>query len=102
MDASRLLIVGVSTRALAESAAASGARVVTVDAFGDLDQKQRVENVAVHRDLGRRYTAGIAVAAASRMEAGSAAYVGNLENHPAAVRRLARQRSQSGRAEGNL
>jgi uncharacterized protein len=84
-----VLIVGVSTRALAESASRAGYACVSVDAFGDLDQKARVQNVALSRDLGRPYSAAAAVAIGRRFPAASAAYVGNLENHPSAVRRLA-------------
>jgi predicted ATP-grasp superfamily ATP-dependent carboligase len=96
MGQPRVLIVGVSTRALAESAARSGMLAVSVDAFGDLDQKQRAQNLGLERDLGRRYSAALAAAVAARLEAGLAAYVGNLENHPAAVRRLARGRKLLG------
>ncbi|MBF0530394.1 MAG: carboxylate--amine ligase, partial [Deltaproteobacteria bacterium] len=39
----RILITGVSTRAMAESAVRGGIRVVTVDHFGDRDQKEMVE-----------------------------------------------------------
>ncbi len=82
------MIVGVSTRAFAESAVRAGYRCRTVDAFGDLDQKAMVENVALMRDIGREYHAAAAVALARGLP-GAAAYVANLENHPAAVRRLA-------------
>lgn len=85
-----VLIVGVSTRALAESASRAGYACLSVDAFGDLDQKSRVQNVGLSRDLGRPYSAAAAVAIGRRSPAASVAYVGNLENHPAAVQRLAR------------
>lgn len=83
-----VLIVGISTRALAESATLAGYACRSVDAFGDLDQKLRVPNLALGRDLGRRYSAASAVAVARDLPAGAACYVANLENHPAAVRRL--------------
>lgn len=84
-----IVIVGVSTRAFAESAWRAGFECETVDAFGDLDQKSRVHGISFHRDLRRRYSASAAAAAARRFSARAAAYVGNFENHPAAVRRLA-------------
>lgn len=102
MGRERVLIVGCSTRALAESALASGWDCSSVDAFGDLDQKARVTNVGVVRDLGRPYAAATAVAAARRIEARSVAYVGNLENHPAAVARLARERELLGNSPASL
>jgi len=97
-----VLIVGVSTRALAESASRAGYSCVSVDAFGDLDQKSRAENVGLSRDLGRRYSAAAAVAIGRRSAAASAAYVANLENHPAAVRRLALGRHLLGNTPATL
>lgn len=90
--ASRVVIVGVSTRALAESAVRAGRTCLAVDAFGDRDQKAASTVLGLPRDLGRSYSAGGAVAAATRFVAGDAAYVANLENHPRAVRRLMRDR----------
>ena len=98
----RVLIVGVSTRAFAESAVRAGRRCVTVDAFGDLDQKARVENVALVRDRGRAYSAAAAVALGRTLDAPAAAYVANLENHPAAVRRLAAGRRLLGNPPATL
>jgi predicted ATP-grasp superfamily ATP-dependent carboligase len=97
-----VLIVGVSTRALAESASRAGYACVSVDAFGDLDQKSRVQNVGFSRDLGRPYRAAAAVAVGRRLPAACAAYVGNLENHPAAVRRLALGRRLLGNTPATL
>ena len=97
-----VLIVGVSTRALAESASRAGYPCVSVDAFGDLDQKSRVQNVGFSRDLGRPYSAAAAVAIGRRFPAASAAYVGNLENHPSAVGRLARGRRLLGNTPATL
>lgn len=71
---------------------------MTVDVFGDLDQKAHVHNISFHRDLRRRYSAAAAAAAARRLSAGAAAYVANFENHPEAVRRLAERRVLLGNA----
>jgi predicted ATP-grasp superfamily ATP-dependent carboligase len=98
----RVLIVGVSTRAFAESARRAGRDCVTVDAFGDLDQKASVDNVALLRDRGRPYSAAAAVALGRGLGAGSAAYVANLENHPSAVRRLGAGRKLLGNAPATL
>ena len=97
-----VLIVGVSTRALAESAHRAGYSCMSVDAFGDFDQKSRVQNLGLWRDFGRRYSAAAAVAIGRRFAAESAAYVGNLENHPAAVRRLAKGRHLLGNTPATL
>src|SRR5207245_11417241 len=48
----RVLIVGVSTRGLAESAARAGYRVVAVDSFGDLDLRACADAVSVARTGG--------------------------------------------------
>ncbi|MGH7575071.1 MAG: hypothetical protein ACREM1_08090, partial [Longimicrobiales bacterium] len=96
------MVAGVSTRALAESAWRAGFECETVDAFGDLDQKLRVRNVSFHQDLRRRYSASAAAAVARRFSARAAAYVGNFENHPRAVRRLARGRLLLGNPPGVL
>ena len=97
-----VVLVGVSTRALAESAVRAGYSCVSVDAFGDLDQKHRLPNLGIRRDLGERYTAARAVQVARRLTAGPAAYVGNLENHPRAVQRLAAGRRLLGNAPATL
>jgi predicted ATP-grasp superfamily ATP-dependent carboligase len=102
MGAPRVLIVGTSTRAFAESASRAGHACVSVDAFGDLDQKARVENVGLGRDLGRAYSAAAAVAVSRRCDAERVAYVGNLENHPSAVRRLAAGRVLLGNPPATL
>lgn len=93
-----MVIAGVSTRAFAESAWRAGFICLTVDVFGDFDQKAQVPNVSFHRDLGRRYSAAAAAGAARRLSAGAAAYVANFENHPEAVRRLAGGRVLLGNA----
>ena len=64
MGRDRVLIVGVSTRALAESATGAGYECLSVDAFGDMDQKQRVRNVGLLRDRGCAYSVTTAVAVA--------------------------------------
>ena len=87
-----VLVVGVSTRAVAESAARAGWRVTSYDAFGDLDQPPQARIVALERDLGLAYDAGALARAARGERCDAVAYVSNLENHPDAVARLARGR----------
>lgn len=85
----RVLVVGVSTRALADAAAHAGWTPVSVDAFGDLDNAARPHALSLHRDVGVSYGAAAVVRAACDMRAPAVAYTSNLENHPAAVARLA-------------
>ncbi|MEP6574489.1 MAG: ATP-grasp domain-containing protein [Gemmatimonadota bacterium] len=83
-----VLLVGVSTRALAQSAARAGCEVTAVDAFGDLDQ-QSVARVVAVRETGKPYSAHRAVRLAETMSADAVAYVSNLENNLPLVARLA-------------
>jgi predicted ATP-grasp superfamily ATP-dependent carboligase len=102
MGRERLVIAGVSTRALAEAASAAGWECSSVDGFGDLDQKALVDNIGLGRDLGLPYSPTAVVRAARRLHAPCAAYTGNLENHPASVARLARGRELLGNPPATL
>jgi predicted ATP-grasp superfamily ATP-dependent carboligase len=94
--------VGVSTRALAESAAAGGAAPVAVDFFGDRDQAPGVESYALQRDLGLPCTAEGLLSAAGLLSAEAVMYTANLENHPEVVRSLAMQREVLGNTPETL
>lgn len=84
----RVLIAGVSTRALAESAARAGYGVLAVDGFGDLDLR-RVAEVRLARDARGRFSAAAAARAAQGARAEGVVYGASFENHPCAVRTLA-------------
>ncbi len=84
-----VLIAGVSTRALAVSAARAGYRVTAVDAFGDADLREVAEVLPVG-SVG--YTPSAAATAARAVAADSVAYTSNFENYPEAVSELARGR----------
>ncbi len=96
----RVVIVGISTRAPAESAVRSGYEVRAVDAFGDLDLATLLGGpdgdgprlLVPRRDGGRRYSAAAAVRMAAGLGADAVCYTSNLENHPAAVGRLGETR----------
>lgn len=88
--APRVLIAGVATRGLAESAARAGYEVVAVDGFGDLDLHARAHAVLMARDARGRFSTQLVVQAARRIPCDAVAYVAPLENHPGAVRALAR------------
>ena len=87
-----VLIAGVSTRALAASAARAGYRVTAVDAFGDADLRAVAEVLPVRRDGPGAYAPAAAAAAARAVAADAVAYTSNFENHPEAVSTLARGR----------
>jgi predicted ATP-grasp superfamily ATP-dependent carboligase len=87
-----VLLAGVSTRALAQSAARAGYRVFAVDAFADADLRAVAELVPLNRAGLRRYGADLAARAALAVPAPLVAYTSNFENHPAAVAALAHGR----------
>jgi predicted ATP-grasp superfamily ATP-dependent carboligase len=97
----RTLIAGLTTRAVAESAVRGGFDVVTVDYFGDLDQKRLCPNVSL-RERGLPYSAEGLLGLAVEIPADALVYVGGLENHPGAVARLARGRRLLGNAPETL
>jgi predicted ATP-grasp superfamily ATP-dependent carboligase len=90
-DQEHVLLAGVSTRALAESAARAGYRVTAVDPFGDADLRAVAEVVPV-----RPYRAEAAAEVARLVPARWVAYTSNFENHPGAVAELARGRQLLG------
>src|SRR3989475_4835285 len=87
----RVLLAGVSTRDIAESAVRAGYEVVAVDGFGDLDLVACATEVHVVR-VGGRFSARAAAAAVRDVPSESAVYQASFENHPGAVRALAANR----------
>jgi len=98
----RVLLAGVSTRAMAESAALAGYAVWSLDAFGDLDQHPSVRAVSLPRDVGAPFTVDAVVRAADGIESDVVAYLSPFENHPATVERLARGRTLWGNSASVL
>jgi predicted ATP-grasp superfamily ATP-dependent carboligase len=86
-----VLVAGITSRALAVSAARAGYRVTAVDAFGDLDLCAVAEVIPIRHQPGARF-ASLAAEAAEKVPAGMVAYTSNLENHPHAVARLGQDR----------
>lgn len=88
-----VVVAGFSTRALVESAVRAGYTVASVDAFADLDNA--ATPALALRDpapgVGRYDPLGIARAAAA-VPGAWVSYVASFENHPGAVRVLARGR----------
>ena len=87
----RVLLAGVSTRDIAESAVRAGYEVVAVDGFGDLDLQACATEVHVVRVDGR-FSARAAAAAARGVSCEAVVYEASFENHPGAVRALATNR----------
>lgn len=80
-----VLIVGVSTRAVAESAARAGFDVIALDAYADLDQHQSVRALSLPRDFSARFSPEALVNAARELPGDALVYLSTLENHPKAV-----------------
>ena len=91
--AEHVLVVGVSTRAAAESAARAGFVVTAIDAFADLDQHPSVRALSLQRDFQTLASAHALVRAARGVASDAVAYLANLENHPVAVGSLAEGRA---------
>jgi uncharacterized protein len=84
----KVLIAGLTARAIAESAVRAGCDVVTVDYFGDLDTKRLCPNVSL-RERGLGYAAPALARLARELQYDAVAYCGGLENHPDVVAELA-------------
>ncbi|MBI5955823.1 MAG: ATP-grasp domain-containing protein, partial [Chloroflexi bacterium] len=85
----RILITGVSTRAIAESARASGYDFITLDYFGDCDQKSWCQNYSLKRDFELPFSSAALYTASQGLAFEAVAYTSNLENHPEVVARFA-------------
>jgi predicted ATP-grasp superfamily ATP-dependent carboligase len=91
-NSAHILAAGVSTRAVAESAARAGYEVTTLDAFADLDQPPRVRALSLPRDFGVRFSAAAAARAARNIDCDAVVYGSGFENHPRAVATLGTNR----------
>jgi predicted ATP-grasp superfamily ATP-dependent carboligase len=97
-----VLIVGLTTRALAASAARAGYRVTALDGFGDLDLRAVAEVIELRPEAGKRYDPLTAIRAGDMVPAELAAYTSNFENYPDAVARLSGDRELLGNAPAVL
>ncbi len=87
-----VLILGVSTRAIAQSATRASYDVRTIDFFGDRDQERCCPNLSLRRDLQVPFSAWELFRAALRDDAqpvDGVVYLANLENHPDVIAALA-------------
>lgn len=97
-----ILVVGLSTRAIAESAVRGGHRVITLDYFGDRDQRALVENYSILRDFGLPFSTKALLQATRKLKYDSVVYVSNFENHPNMVSKLAQESVLLGNTEDVL
>ncbi len=105
MDNSRtLLLVGVSTRALAASVCRSGYRgpLLTLDFFADTDHPLRCRRLALGRDVPGPLTTGVLLRAAIALEPGAVMFSGGMENHPRLLARLQERSRVIGNSAGSV
>jgi uncharacterized protein len=79
------LLIGVSTRALADSAVAGNHRVVALDFFGDRDKSGRAPGYSLKRDWGLDFSPANLLIASREIDYQSVVYTSNLENYPEVV-----------------
>jgi predicted ATP-grasp superfamily ATP-dependent carboligase len=84
----KILVVGISVRAMVESAVHSGYSVIALDAFGDQDLRELAEAHSLHHDFHARYSSRALYEAGRQLDFDSVAYTSNLENHPEIIRQL--------------
>jgi len=98
----KILLAGISTRGLAESAVRSGYTVIALDAFGDLDQKEICECYSLERDFGIKYSVSGLYEISHQFEFEALAYTSNLENHPEVVCKFERHANLLGNPSSTL
>jgi uncharacterized protein len=97
----RILLVGLTARAIAESAVRAGCDIVSVDYFGDLDTKRLGPNASL-RERRTEYSAAALTRVAREFSYDAVAYGGGLENHPEAVEALAEGKTLLGNTPETL
>ena len=84
----KILLVGISVRAMAESAVRSGYSIIALDAFGDQDLKALAESYSLHHDFNSAYSTKALFKASRSLAFDAVAYTSNLENHPKILRQF--------------
>lgn len=90
------LLIGLSTRAMAESAVKSHPDVLTLDFFGDQDQKDLTSNFSLAREYKLPFSAENLLKASNGLLFDTVSYTSNLENHPDVVAALAKRATLAG------
>jgi predicted ATP-grasp superfamily ATP-dependent carboligase len=78
----KILITGISARAMTESAVHSGYPVTALDAFGDRDLTELTESYSLQRDFRAAYSSEALFKASQKLSFDAVAYNSNLENYP--------------------
>lgn len=89
----KLLLIGLSTRHLAESAIKSRYDFVTLDYFGDFDQKRICENHSLKRDFHlENFDPNDLFLASQDLDFDAILYSSPFENHPQIIKEFERRR----------
>ena len=105
MDNSRtLLLVGVSTRALAASVCRSRYRgsLLTLDFFADTDHPPRCRRLALGREVSGPLTTEALLRAAIALQPGAVMFSGGMESHPHLLARLQERARVIGNSAGSV
>ncbi len=94
----KILVVGISARAMAQSAVAGGYPVIALDAFGDRDLREFTESYSLHRDFQAAYSPGALFNASRKLAFDAVAYTSNLENFPEILARFGNSHTIIGNA----
>ena len=84
----KILIIGISVRAMVESAKNSNYQVIALDAFGDRDLRAIAKTYSLRREFGVPYSPNALYQASRQLEFDAVAYTSNLENHPEVLDRF--------------
>jgi len=98
----RILLAGVSVRALAQSAERAGHEVACLDYFGDRDLPGKAPKVSMSGSGCEMYEPTALANLADRLDYDALAYVASLENHPEVVARIAGNRPIVGNSPETL
>jgi len=85
----KILVVGISVRAMAESAVHNNYPVIALDAFGDQDLRALTECYSLRHEFGVEYNPQTLYHVGRKLAFDAVAYTSNLENHPDVLRRFA-------------
>jgi uncharacterized protein len=85
----KILVTGLSVRAMAASAVEAGYDIIALDYFGDQDLRRLAESWSLRRNSSARYSAGALYQNACKLSYDAVAYTSNLENHPEILDRFA-------------
>jgi predicted ATP-grasp superfamily ATP-dependent carboligase len=98
----KILLVGVSVRAMAESAVNSNYTVVALDGFGDRDLRAFAETYALMHNFHVPYGAQALFNASRQLDFDAVAYTSNLENHPEVLEQFGTSSSLIGNSPGTV